>query len=81
MHNSPAKGDAMRHSLLVLLGFLLLGGIRAAVAGTPEALIRAPIDESDRVTLGGNTPPSAGYDLATGLGSVNATNLFDAWPD
>jgi hypothetical protein len=22
-----------------------------------------------------------GYDLATGLGSVNATNLFDAWPD
>ena len=22
-----------------------------------------------------------GYDLATGLGSVNATNLFNAWPD
>lgn len=22
-----------------------------------------------------------GYDLATGLESVNATNLFDAWPD
>jgi hypothetical protein len=21
-----------------------------------------------------------GYDLATGLGSVNATNLFNAWP-
>jgi subtilase family serine protease len=59
MHNLPAKGDTMRHLLLLLLGFLLLGGIRAAVAGTPEALIRAPIDESDRVTLGGNTPPSA----------------------
>jgi subtilase family serine protease len=25
-------------------------------------------------------PATAGYDLATGLGSVNATNLFDAWP-
>jgi subtilase family serine protease len=25
-------------------------------------------------------PASTGYDLATGLGSVNATNLFDAWP-
>jgi subtilase family serine protease len=26
-------------------------------------------------------PATPGYDLATGLGSVNATNLFDAWPD
>jgi len=26
-------------------------------------------------------PATVGYDLATGLGSVNATNLFDAWPD
>jgi hypothetical protein len=26
-------------------------------------------------------PATAGYDLATGLGSVNATRLFDAWPD
>jgi hypothetical protein len=26
-------------------------------------------------------PSTIGYDLATGLGSVNATNLFDAWPD
>jgi subtilase family serine protease len=25
-------------------------------------------------------PATAGYDLATGLGSVNATRLFDAWP-
>jgi subtilase family serine protease len=25
-------------------------------------------------------PATAGYDLATGLGSVNATNLFNAWP-
>ena len=24
-------------------------------------------------------PATAGYDLATGLGSVNATNLFYAW--
>jgi hypothetical protein len=26
-------------------------------------------------------PAGRGYDLATGLGSVNATNLFNAWPD
>jgi subtilase family serine protease len=26
-------------------------------------------------------PATVGYDLATGLGSVNATNLFDAWPE
>jgi subtilase family serine protease len=26
-------------------------------------------------------PATEGYDLATGLGSVNATNLFNAWPD
>ena len=26
-------------------------------------------------------PATAGYDLATGLGSVDATNLFDAWPN
>ena len=25
-------------------------------------------------------PATAGYDLATGLGSVDATNLFNAWP-
>jgi hypothetical protein len=25
-------------------------------------------------------PATVGYDLATGLGSVNATKLFDAWP-
>ena len=25
-------------------------------------------------------PATIGYDLATGLGSVNATNLFNAWP-
>ncbi|HXZ13753.1 MAG TPA: protease pro-enzyme activation domain-containing protein [Candidatus Sulfotelmatobacter sp.] len=25
-------------------------------------------------------PATVGYDLATGLGSVNATNLFEAWP-
>jgi hypothetical protein len=25
-------------------------------------------------------PATVGYDLATGLGSVDATNLFDAWP-
>ncbi|MGB9233264.1 MAG: S53 family peptidase [Terriglobales bacterium] len=25
-------------------------------------------------------PATVGYDFATGLGSVNATNLFDAWP-
>jgi hypothetical protein len=25
-------------------------------------------------------PAAAGYDLATGLGSVNAANLFKAWP-
>lgn len=25
-------------------------------------------------------PATVGYDLATGLGSVNATNLFNAWP-
>lgn len=25
-------------------------------------------------------PATPGYDLATGLGSVDATNLFDAWP-
>jgi subtilase family serine protease len=25
-------------------------------------------------------PATVGYDLATGLGSVNATNLFDSWP-
>jgi subtilase family serine protease len=25
-------------------------------------------------------PATVGYDLATGLGSVNATSLFDAWP-
>jgi hypothetical protein len=25
-------------------------------------------------------PATAGYDLATGLGSVDATNLFRAWP-
>jgi subtilase family serine protease len=49
----------MRHSSLVLLGLLLLTGIRAAVAETPAALIRSPVDESDRVTLGGNTPPAA----------------------
>jgi hypothetical protein len=23
---------------------------------------------------------TAGYDLATGLGSVDATNMFNAWP-
>jgi subtilase family serine protease len=49
----------MRHSSLVLLGLLLLTGLRAAVAETPAALIRSPVDESDRVTLGGNTPPAA----------------------
>ena len=49
----------MRHSSLVLLGLLLLAGIRAAVAEPPAALIRSPVDESARVTLGGNTPPSA----------------------
>lgn len=26
-------------------------------------------------------PATAGYDLATGLGSVDATNLFNAWPN
>jgi subtilase family serine protease len=26
-------------------------------------------------------PATVGYDLATGLGSVNAAKLFDAWPD
>ncbi|MFZ0799458.1 MAG: protease pro-enzyme activation domain-containing protein [Terriglobales bacterium] len=26
-------------------------------------------------------PATVGYDLATGLGSVNATKLFDAWPE
>ncbi|MGA3195524.1 MAG: S53 family peptidase [Terriglobales bacterium] len=26
-------------------------------------------------------PATVGYDLATGLGSVNATRLFDAWPE
>jgi subtilase family serine protease len=26
-------------------------------------------------------PATVGYDLATGLGSVNATRLFDAWPN
>ena len=25
-------------------------------------------------------PATVGYDLATGLGSVNATSLFAAWP-
>ncbi len=25
-------------------------------------------------------PATVGYDLATGLGSVNATSLFNAWP-
>jgi hypothetical protein len=25
-------------------------------------------------------PATPGYDLATGLGSVDATNLFNAWP-
>jgi hypothetical protein len=25
-------------------------------------------------------PATVGYDLATGLGSVNATRLFEAWP-
>jgi hypothetical protein len=25
-------------------------------------------------------PATVGYDLATGLGSVDATNLFNAWP-
>jgi hypothetical protein len=25
-------------------------------------------------------PATAGYDLATGLGSIDATNLFNAWP-
>jgi hypothetical protein len=25
-------------------------------------------------------PATIGYDMATGLGSVNATRLFDAWP-
>jgi hypothetical protein len=25
-------------------------------------------------------PATSGYDLATGLGSVDATNLFRAWP-
>ena len=49
----------MRHSSLVLLGLLLLAGIRAAVAEPAAALIRSPVDESVRVTLGGNTPPSA----------------------
>lgn len=49
----------MRHSSVVLLGLLLLTGIRAAVAEPPAALIRSPVDESERVTLGGNTPPSA----------------------
>jgi subtilase family serine protease len=49
----------MRHSSFVVLGLLLLTGIRAAVADPPQALIRAPVNESDRVTLGGNTPPAA----------------------
>jgi subtilase family serine protease len=49
----------MRHASFVLLGLLLLTGIRAALADPPAALIRTPVDESDRVTLGGNTPPSA----------------------
>jgi len=49
----------MRHSSLVLLGLLLLAGIRAAGAEPAAALIRSPVDESVRVTLGGNTPPSA----------------------
>jgi subtilase family serine protease len=29
---------------------------------------------------GPSYPATVGYDLATGLGSVNATNLFNAWP-
>jgi subtilase family serine protease len=49
----------MRYSSLVLLGLLLMTGIRSAVAQTPEALIRSAVNESDRVTLGGNTPPAA----------------------
>jgi subtilase family serine protease len=48
----------MRRSSLALLGLLLIAAIRPATAGTPEVLIRAAIDESDRVTLGGNTPPA-----------------------
>jgi subtilase family serine protease len=38
-------------------------------------------EESNKNTANQPTyPATAGYDLATGLGSVDATNLFDAWP-
>jgi subtilase family serine protease len=48
----------MRYSPFALLGLLLLSGIHAVVAATPQALIRTPVDDGDRVTLSGNTPPS-----------------------
>jgi subtilase family serine protease len=66
----------MRHSSLALLGLLLLTGIRAAVAETPAALIRSPVDESDRVTLGGNTPPAAAIG-ARDQGAVDDTLPFE----
>jgi len=56
----PAKGIFMRHAPLVLLGLTIVAALlRPAAAGTPQALIRTPVDESDRVTLAGNTPPAA----------------------
>ena len=134
----------MRQPIVHVLGLIFLSiCATAALAQTPQAVITAPIDESRRITLTGNTPapaldaandrgavddalaldhmilllipcgqnkdgsfydcfgarPSiigelsssdtlaepaypaaAGYDLATGLGSVNAANLFKAWP-
>jgi subtilase family serine protease len=64
----------MRHPAFVLLGLLLLTGTRAGVADTPEALIRAPVNESELVTLGGNTPPS------TTIGARDQGTVDDAMP-
>jgi subtilase family serine protease len=64
----------MRHAAFVLLGLLLLTRIGTASAAAPAALIRSPVDESDRVMLGGNTPPTAS------IGARDQGAVDDAMP-
>jgi len=46
-------------------------------AGTPGQIGELALPKSNGALA---YPATVGYDLAVGLGSVNATNLFDAWP-
>ena len=67
----------MRHAPIVLLGVLIAAALlRPAEADTPYALITTPVDEGNRVTLAGNTPPSAAIG-ATDQGAVEDDMRFE----